>query len=104
MQSSARSSQSLKTSVVELAELAQFAESLADDAQASFRQALERASQRCEEAERRCENDAQTLRFIRSALESLRAEVKYVLFDLEATRRENDRLRQLLDSRLNNER
>ena len=33
------------------------------------------------------------------ALESLRLHVKYLLFDLEATRRENRYLRQMLESR-----
>ena len=39
------------------------------------------------------------LRDIRDSLDSLRVSIKYLLFDLEATSRENTYLRQLLDGR-----
>ncbi len=98
MQSSARSSQTLKDSVAELAELAQFADLLPEDAQTRFLQTHARALRGFEETAQRRENDAQILRFVRASLESLRSEVKYLLFDLEATRRENALLRKRLNS------
>lgn len=105
MHSSAQSSQTSKLSCVELvALLAQFSEMLPSDAQTSFRQILEDLSQSCEKAEQRRERDEQTLRFIQFALENLRVDAKYLAFDLEATRRENARLSELLASFLNNER
>ena len=104
MQSSAQSSQISKPSCAELlARLDQFAEQLPGDAQSLFRQTLEDLSQFCEKAEQRRERDAQTLRFIQFALENLRVDAKYLAFDLEATRRENVRLSQLLETFLNNE-
>ena len=105
MQSSAQSSQTSKSPCAEyLACLAQFAERLPIDAQSSFRQTLESLSRCCEKAEQRRERDEQTLRFIQFALENLRVDAKYLAFDLEATRRENARLSQLLETFLNNER
>lgn len=38
---------------------------------------------------------------VEESLDYLRLQVKYLLFDLEATRRENRYLRQMLDSRAN---
>lgn len=105
MQSSAQSLQTSKLSCAELiALLAQFAELLPSDAQPSFRQTLETLSLCCQKMEGRRERDEQTLRFIQFALETLRVDAKYLAFDVEATRRENVRLTQLLDSFLNNER
>ncbi len=104
MQSSAQSLQTSKRSCAELvALLAQFVELLPSDAQASYQDAVEGLSQYYEKAEQRRDRDAQTLRFIQFALENLRVEARYLLFDLEATRRENERLRRLLDSLLNGE-
>lgn len=87
-----------------IALLAQYAKLLPSDAQSSFQQELDRLSECCQKAERRRERDEQTLRFIRFALENLRVDAKYLAFDLEATRRENARLNQLLETFLNNER
>ena len=87
-----------------IALLAQFAQQLPSDAQPSFQQALETLSTCCEKLEQRRERDEQTLRFIQFALENLRVDAKYLAFDLEATRRENARLNQLLETFLNNER
>jgi hypothetical protein len=87
-----------------IALLAQFAQQLPSDAQPSFQQTLETLSECCEKLEQRRERDEQTLRFIQFALENLRVDAKYLAFDLEATRRENARLNQLLETFLNNER
>ena len=87
-----------------IALLAQFAQLLPSDAQLSFQQTLETLSGCCEKLEQRRERDEQTLRFIQFALENLRVDAKYLAFDLEATRRENARLNQLLETFLNNER
>lgn len=104
MQSSAQSLQTSKLSCAQLvALLAQFAELLPSDARTSFQETLESLAQCCEKAEQRRDRDERTLRFIQSALENLRVEAQYLVFDLEATRRENARLNQLLDSFLNNE-
>lgn len=104
MQSSAQSLQTSKRSCAELiAFLAQFAELLPSDAQTPFRETLGILSQCFEKAEQRRDRDEQTLRFIQFALENLRVEARYLLFDLEATRRENERLRRLLDSFSNGE-
>lgn len=104
MQSSAQSLQTSKLSCAKfVALLAQFAELLPSDAQTSFQETLESLAQCCEKAEQRRDRDERTLRFIQSALENLRVEAQYLVFDLEATQRENARLNQLLDSFLNNE-
>ncbi len=87
-----------------IALLAQYAKQLPSDAQSSFQQTLEALSERCEKLEQRRERNEQTLRFIQFALENLRVDAKYLSFDLEATRRENVRLNQLLETFLNNER
>lgn len=87
-----------------IALLAQYAQLLPSDAQQSFQQTLETLSEYCEKQEQRRERDKQTLRFIQFALENLRVDAKYLSFDLEATRRENARLNQLLETFLNNER
>ncbi|MBR4833775.1 MAG: hypothetical protein IKU86_05490 [Thermoguttaceae bacterium] len=103
MQSSARSSQTFKHTVAELAELAQLADLLPEDAKARFLSLVDRLARLIEETLQRRENDAETLRFIRVALETLRSQINYHLFDLEATRRENDALRrenELLRKRL----
>lgn len=86
------------------ARLAQFAKLLPNDAQADFLETLESLSQCFEKAQQGRERDQQTLRFIQFALENLRVDAKYLAFDLEATRRENARLSQLLETFLNNER
>ncbi len=87
-----------------IALLAQYVKQLPSDAQSSFQQELDSLSECCQKAERRRERDEQTLRFIQFALENLRVDAKYLAFDLEATRRENVRLNQLLETFLNNER
>ena len=87
-----------------IARLAQFTQLLPSDAQSSFQETLALASEYGEKMEQRRERDTQTLRFIQSALENLRVDAKYLAYDAEATRRENARLNQLLDSFLNNER
>ncbi|MBQ7813096.1 MAG: hypothetical protein IJX36_04285 [Thermoguttaceae bacterium] len=104
MQSSAQSSQTSKLFCAELAAfLAQFVELLPSDAQPSYQEGLDRLAQYFKKAEQRRAHDEQTLRFIQLALENLRVEARYLLFDVEATRRENERLRRLLDSLLNGE-
>ncbi len=87
-----------------IALLAQYAQLLPSDAQLSFQQTLDSLSECCQKTEQRRERDEQTLRFIQFALENLRVDAKYLAFDLEATRRENARLNQLLETFLNNER
>ncbi|MBR4975613.1 MAG: hypothetical protein IKW13_08885 [Thermoguttaceae bacterium] len=87
-----------------LALLAQFAQLLPSDAQPSFQQNLDSLSECCKNLEQRRESDAQTLRFVQTALENLRVDAQYLVFDLEATRRENARLRRLLEEFLNRER
>lgn len=104
MQSSAQSSQTSKLSCAELVVLlAQFADLLPSDARSSFRETLESLSQSCEKAEQRRERDERTLRFIQFALENLRVDAQYLAFDLEATRRENDRLSRILKTFLDGE-
>ncbi len=51
-----------------------------------------------EEAHRLNEQMGATLREIRDSADHLRVAVKYLIFDLEATRRENQYLRKLLAS------
>ena len=87
-----------------IARLAQFTQLLPSDAQASFQETLDLASEYGEKMEQRRERDTQTLRFIQFALENLRVDAKYLAYDAEATRRENARLNQLLDAFLKNER
>ncbi len=43
-----------------------------------------------------------TIRSLQESLDHLRLSIKYMAFDLEATRRENDYLRKLLDESNNN--
>ena len=87
-----------------IARLAQFSQLLPSDAQSSFQETLDLASEYGEKMEQRRERDTQTLRFIQFALENLRVDAKYLAYDAEATRRENARLNQLLDAFLKNER
>ena len=50
------------------------------------------------DAQARQEKLRQTVRTLQESLDHLRLSVKYLVFDLEATRRENDYLRKLLEA------
>jgi len=50
-----------------------------------------------EETRQRHENIKNTIGRAQEGIDNLRLSIKYLLFDLEATRRENKRLRQMLD-------
>jgi hypothetical protein len=87
-----------------LAALAQFAKLLPSDAQQDFQQTLDSLTKSYETLKQGREHDKQILQFIQFVLGNLRLDAKYLMFDLEATRRENARLNELLDTFLNNER
>ena len=53
--------------------------------------------QLAEETRGRREKSKQTIRGLQDSLDHLRLSVKYLVFDLEATRRENEFLRGLVD-------
>ncbi len=60
-------------------------------------QERERLQQLAMEAKRRHEKMKDTLSGLQESLDHLRLSVKYLVFDLEATRRENEYLRKLLE-------
>lgn len=75
---------------VELAELATLIETLPDEFKQSFQSAMDRAMENIDRRRR-------ILSFIQEALSQLRLDMKYLMFDLEATRRERDEYRQKLE-------
>ncbi len=64
----------------------------------SERAPLERLAQ---ETRERHERMKKTVGELQESLDYLRLSVKYLVFDLEATRRENDYLRKLIETRTN---
>ena len=80
-----------KTSpAVELAELAELIEDLPEEYQDRFQKAFHRAAGNIERRRR-------ILAFIQEALSQLRLDMKYLIFDLEATRKERDDFRRQLE-------
>ena len=74
----------------ELVELAALIETLPDEFKQYFQPALERALENIDRRRR-------ILSFIQEALSQLRLDMKYLMFDLEATRRERDEYRRKLE-------
>ena len=74
----------------ELMELAALVETLPDEFKQYFQPAMERAMENIDRRRR-------ILNFIQEALSQLRLDMKYLMFDLEATRRERDEYRQKLE-------
>ena len=80
-----------KTSaVIELAELAELIEELPEEYKDRFVKAFNRAAGNIERRRR-------ILSFIQEALSQLRLDMKYLLFDLDATRKERDDYRRQLE-------
>lgn len=76
--------------MVELAELAELTESLPEEYRERFRPALLRAGKNIERRRR-------ILNFIQEAISQLRLDMKYLMFDLDVTRRERDDYRRKLE-------
>ncbi|MDR1959473.1 MAG: transcriptional regulator [Planctomycetaceae bacterium] len=76
--------------VTELSELASLIDTLPDELKQFFLPALNRAYENIERRRR-------ILGFIQEALSQLRLDMKYLMFDLEATRRERDEYRRKLE-------
>lgn len=76
--------------VIELAEMAELIEELPMEYQDRFQKAFNRAVGNIERRRR-------ILAFIQEALSQLRLDMKYLLFDLEATRKERDDYRRQLE-------
>jgi len=74
----------------ELMELAALVDTLPDEFKLYFQPAMERAMENIDRRRR-------ILSFIQEALSQLRLDMKYLMFDLEATRRERDEYRQKLE-------
>ena len=74
----------------ELVELAALIDTLPDEFKQYFQPALERALENIDRRRR-------ILSFIQEALSQLRLDMKYLMFDLEATRRERDEYRKKLE-------
>ena len=74
----------------ELMELAALVETLPDEFKQYFQPAMERAMENIDRRRR-------ILSFIQEALSQLRLDMKYLMFDLEATRRERDEYRKKLE-------
>ena len=74
----------------ELMELAALIETLPEEFKQYFQPAMERAMENVDRRRR-------ILSFIQEALSQLRLDMKYLMFDLEATRRERDEYRQKLE-------
>jgi len=74
----------------ELVELAALIETLPDEFKQYFQPALDRALENIDRRRR-------ILSFIQEALSQLRLDMKYLMFDLEATRRERDEYRKKLE-------
>ena len=91
MASSYPTSKDQKTvNVVELSELAELIEELPEEYRAKFRAAYNRAQGNIERRRR-------VLNFIQESLSQLRLDMKYLMFDLEATRKERDEYRRQLE-------
>lgn len=81
----------------------------------TFRQELQRAldainmlprsnlkdqlTQQAHDVSRKFDTEKQRIEQIKASIDMLRVQVKYLIFDLEATRRENDYLRKMLDEK-----
>lgn len=78
------------TSVVELSELSDLVETLPEEQRPRFREAMGRAAVNIERRRR-------ILTFIQEAISQLRLDMKYLMFDLEVTRRERDEFRRKLE-------
>ena len=74
----------------ELMELAALVETLPHEFKQYFQPAMERAMENIDRRRR-------ILSFIQEALSQLRLDMKYLMFDLEATRRERDEYRKKLE-------
>lgn len=74
----------------ELMELAALVETLPAELKQYFQPAMERALENIDRRRR-------ILNFIQEALSQLRLDMKYLMFDLEATRRERDEYREKLE-------
>ena len=77
--------------VHELIELLRLADSLPAEYRPAFYQVLDRLADCLERRQR-------TLAYIQDSLNQMSLDLKYLIFDLEATRRERDEYRQMLDS------
>ena len=75
---------------IELQEMAKAIESLPAHCQAKIAPAMQRVVQ-CSTRRRRI------LNLVQEALSQLRLDMKYLIFDLEATRRERDEYKQMLE-------
>ena len=79
------------TVIDELTELASLIETLPDEYKGSFNDAVSRAAESIDRRRR-------ILGFIQESLTQLRLDMKYLMFDLEATRRERDSLQRRLEN------
>lgn len=79
-----------ESAVAECAELAELIKSLPEEYRDAFEQAYDRA---VDGIERR----ARILHFIQESLSQIRLDMKYLMFDLDATRRERDYFKQQLE-------
>ena len=86
-------SSSEKQKVVKVAELAELA-CLVEELPPQYRTQLSAALQRCEAC---LDRRRRILNFIQDALSQLRLDMKYLLFDLEATRKGRDEYRRQLE-------
>ncbi len=84
-----RDTDRISPSVVELAELSELIETLPTEIKDRFRAAMHRAETNLSRRRR-------ILNFIQESLAQLRLDMKYLLFDLEATRKERDEYRRQL--------
>ena len=74
------------STVAELSELFSLIETLPENSRESFEQAAIHAAENITRRQR-------ILHYVQEALVQLRLDMKYMMFDLEATRRERDELR-----------
>lgn len=79
-----------------LAELVAQIENLPEDERERLRELAAETKQRHEDIKR-------SVRSLQDSIDFLRMGIKYMLFDLEATRRENHQLRKMLERDQNNE-
>ena len=73
------------STVAELSELFSLIETLPEKSREPFLQAIARAAENIDRRER-------IIHYVQEALVQLRLDMKYIMFDLEATRRERDEL------------
>ncbi len=73
------------STVAELSELLSLIETLPDESRAVFEKALARTAESITRRQR-------ILQYVQETLSQLRLDMKYMMFDLEATRRERDEL------------